>query len=306
MIRKAEKTKGISSDHMLLLWSCKRVNRKVATEAFEAVDMKDLIPKVDHFAALLRASKIVCNVFGIRCKLKFFALPGGADTVGCEVREFQPGATRNKLPFLFSLGAVCQSDNTYKVEVLESGSTVQSVAHMQPSDWVKLADNANDIWVEACREIETNDLTQAITALVKRCHGFLAKDEGHLWAMPIANSEKYLSVGKALLPTGTKMHTIVFDPVLNNEFMQEMCDQLDKRSMDVFSGLAMQADAMSGSGAISRANGRQTRLDAWLLTVATLEANKQLLGKSFASLAKAAREAKAKLGEAGIAIFGGG
>ena len=82
MIRKAEKTKGISSDHMLLLWSCKRVNRKVATEAFEAVDMKDLIPKVDHFAALLRASKIVCNVFGIRCKLKFFALPGGADTVG--------------------------------------------------------------------------------------------------------------------------------------------------------------------------------------------------------------------------------
>ena len=306
MIRKAEKTKGISSDHMLLLWSCKRVNRKVATEAFEAVDMKDLIPKVDHFAALLRASKIVCNVFGIRCKLKFFALPGGADTVGCEVREFQPGATRNKLPFLFSLGAVCQSDNTYKVEVLESGSTVQSVAHMQPADWVKLADNANDIWVEACREIETNDLTQAITALVKRCHGFLAKDEGHLWAMPIANSEKYLSVGKALLPTGTKMHTIVFDPVLNNEFMQEMCDQLDKRSMDVFSGLAMQADAMSGSGAISRANGRQTRLDAWLLTVATLEANKQLLGKSFARLAKAAREAKAKLGEAGIAIFGGG
>ena len=180
-----------------------------------------------------------------------------------------------------------------------------AVAHLRYADWTKLADNANDIWVEACREIETNDLTQAITALVKSCHGFLVKDEGHLWAMPIATSEKYLSVGKALLPTGTKMHTIVFDPVLNNEFMEEMCGQLDKRSMDVFNGLAMQADAMSSSGAISRANGRQTRLDAWMLTAATLEANKQLLGKSFARLAKAAREAKVKLGEAGIAIFGG-
>ena len=307
MIRKKVevKTKKITSDHMLLLWSCKRMSRKAATEAFEEVGMAALIPKVDHHAALLRAAKDVCSPAGIRCKLKFFSLPGGSDTVGCEVREFQPGATRNELPFLFSLGAVCQSDNSYKVEVLESAyNSVPSVAHMRFADWQKLATLANDIWQDACREIETNDLTQAITGLVKLCHGFLAKDEGHLWAMPLANSDKYLSVAKALRRFGTCMHTIVFDPVLNAGFMQEMCEQLDKRSMDVLSGLSIQADAMSASGAVSRANGRQTRLDAWALTVATLEANKQLLGKSFARLAKAAREAKIKLGEAGIAIFG--
>lgn len=312
MIRKAAvKSKDLTSDHMVAFWSCARVSRKVATAAFESVGMAELLPKCDHYAALLRAAKIVCGEYSITCKLKYFPLPGGADTVGCEVREFQPGSTRNKLPFLFSLGAVAQSDGSYKVEVLERstatalGGVAASVAHLRYADWMKLANSANDIWVEACREIEPNDLTQAITSLVKLSHGFLAKDEGHVWALPVANSKKYLAVGEALRSEGVKMHTITFSPILNDGFMTEMCEQLDRRSMDVLGGLAMQADAMSGSGAISRANGRQTRLDSWMLTAATLEANKQLLGKSFARLAKAAREAKVKLGEAGIAIFGG-
>ena len=117
--------KQLGSDHLIVFWSSKRVPRPNAEKAFDSVGMANLLPKVDHYGALHRAAASIVATYGGNewGRVKFMGLAGKADAVGCEVREFIPGATRNELPFLFSLGVLRQSDESYAVEILDMDKT---------------------------------------------------------------------------------------------------------------------------------------------------------------------------------------
>lgn len=296
--------KQLGSDHLIVFWGSKRVPRNVAEEAFEEVGMANLLPKVDHYSALHKAASDSVDAHGIAQggRVKFMGLSGRADAVGCEVRRFVPGQTRNDLPFLFSLGVMRQSDGTYAVEILDIDATeCPEVAKNRKA----IAHQADRYWREACTFLSANDLTNAITGLVKASHGFLLRDEGVVWYMPSDSTGNYDTVANALAPHGVVMQTVRFNPIVNDELIKHVCGELERRSMAVFSGQIEHAEDMRQRGAKPRSNGQQTRLEQWIAAEETMQHNKSLLGKAFSRVAKAAQVAREKIGAEALRAFAG-
>jgi hypothetical protein len=296
--------KQLGSDHLIVFWGSKRVPRDVAEKAFDKVGMANLLPKVDHYGALHRAAASIVATRGDKNwgKVKFMGLAGKADAVGCEVREFIPGATRNELPFLFSLGVLRQSDGSFAVEILDVDYTrcPQIVKNKRSIEHA-----ADACWREECGFISANDLTNAITGLVKASRGFLLRDEGVVWYMPSDMVDAYDTVADALMGHGVVMQTVRFNPVVNDDLIKHVCGELERRSMAVFSGQIEQAEDMRQRGAKPRSNGQQTRLEQWIAAEETMQHNKSLLGKAFARVAKAAQVAREKIGAEAIKAFAG-
>jgi hypothetical protein len=296
--------KTLDSDHLVLFWSSKRVPRYVAEQAFDSVGMANLLPKVDHYGALHRAASSIVATHGHKDwgKVKFMGLAGKADAVGCEVREFLPGATRNELPFLFSLGVLRQADKSYAVELLDvdAARCPQIVKNKR-----RIERDADQYWRNECGFISANDLTNAITGLVKSSHGWLQREEGVVWAMPVESVGNYDTVADALAEHGVVMQTIRFDPVVNEGFVRHMCSELERRSMAVFNGIIEDVEDMRQRGAKPRSNGQQTRLEQWIAAEECMQKNKSLLGKAFARVAKAAMVAREKIGAEALKAFAG-
>lgn len=296
--------KSLTSDHLIVFWSSKRVPRDAAEKAFDAVGMGNLLPKVDHYGALHRAAGDIVDTNGIRegGSVKFMGLSGRADAVGCEVRRFVPGQTRNELPFLFSLGVLRQDDESYAVEILDHDAKACPQIAKNKRQIEKQADA---FWREACTFISANDLTNAITGLVKASHGFLLRDEGVVWYMPTDMIKAFDTVASRLEKHGVVMQTVRFNPTVNGELIKHVCDELERRSMAVFNGQIEQAEDMRQRGAKPRSNGQQTRLEQWIAAEETMQHNKSLLGKAFARVAKAAQVAREKIGAEALKAFAG-
>ena len=296
--------KQLASDHLIVFWGSKRVPRPVSEKAFDSVGLGNLLPKVDHYGALHRAASSIVATHGHSewGKVKFMGLAGKADAVGCEVREFIPGATRNELPFLFSLGVLRQADESYAVEVLDVDPKrcPQIVKNKR-----RIERDADQYWRNECGFISANDLTNAITGLVRASHGFLLRDEGVVWYMPTDEVSNYEKVAEALAEHGVVMQTVRFNPIVNDDLVKHVCGELERRSMAVFSGMIEQADDMKQRGAKPRSNGQQTRLEQWIATEETMQKNKSLLGKAFARVAKAAMVAREKIGAEALKAFAG-
>jgi len=296
--------KQLTSDHMIVFWGSKRVPRGVAEKAFATVGMENLLPKVDHYGALHRAAGDIVESHGEKDwgRVKFMGLAGRSDAVGCEVRQFISGQTRNELPFLFSLGVLRQNDGSYAVEVLDiEGKSCPTIARNRRAI-ERLADQR---WREQCEFVSANDLTNAITGVVKACNGFLLRDEGVVWYMPVENSAHYNNVAAALHEHGVVMQTVRFQPVVNRELITHVCGELERRSMAVFNGMIEDAEDMRQRGAKPRSNGQQTRLEQWIAAEETMQTNKSLLGKAFARVAKAAQVAREKIGAEALKAFAG-
>ena len=99
------------------------------------------------------------------------------------------------------------------------------------------------------------------------------------------------------------MLAVRFRPVVNKALIQHVSEELVKRSLAVFNGQIAEIDDLQQRGAKPRSNGQQTRLEEWVAAEETLQANKGLLGKAFAHVAKAARLAREKIGEAALEAF---
>lgn len=296
--------KALSSDHLIVFWGSKRVPREAAEKAFDAVGMANLLPPVDHYAALHRAAADTVDAHGVSKagRVKYMALSGRANSVGCEVRRFLPGSTRNDLPFLFSLGVMRQQDKSYAVEVLEVDATACPEVAKQKR---KIEQQADAYWREACTFVSANDLTNAITGLVKSSHGFLLRDEGVVWYMPADSVGAYDTVAAKLQEHGVVMQTVRFNPTVNDELIKHVCGELERRSIAVFNGQIEEAEDMRQRGAKPRSNGQQTRLEQWIAAEETMQHNKSLLGKAFARVAKAAQVAREKIGAEALRAFAG-
>jgi hypothetical protein len=297
-------TKQLTSDHLIVFWGSKRVPRGVAEKAFDTVGMTHLLPKVDHYGALHRAAGEIVASHGEADwgKVKYMGLAGRSDAVGCEVRRFIVGETRNDLPFLFSLGVLRQNDGSYAVEILDIESKSCPTIAKHRNSINQLADAC---WREQCEFVSANDLTNAISGLVKASHGFLLRDEGVVWYMPTDSVTAYETVASALSGHGVVMQTVRFQPVVNRELITHVCGELERRSMAVFNGMIEDAEDMRQRGAKPRSNGQQTRLEQWIAAEETMQANKSLLGKAFTRVAKAAQVAREKIGAEALKAFAG-
>lgn len=297
-------TKTLGSEHLIVFWGSKRVPRGVAEAAFDSVGMANLLPPADHYAALHKAASDIVDAYGVskRGKVKYMGLSGHANAVGVEVRRFIKGATRNELPFLFSMGVLKQKDGSYAVEVLDCDSSECPEVKARQS---VIENQADRYWREACGFIAANDLTQAITGLVKASHGFLLRDEGVVWYMPSDMIGDYEKVASALGEHGVVMQTVRFNPTVNDDLIKHVCGELERRSMAVFAGQIEEAENMRQRGAKPRSNGQQTRLEQWIAAEETMQHNKTLLGKAFTRVAKAAQVAREKIGAEALKAFAG-
>jgi hypothetical protein len=296
--------KKIASDQMIVFWQSARIPRKDALAAFDAEGMAHFIPEVDHYTALKKSASDVVDAHALYSggKVKDFALSGKADSVGVEIRRVVKGQKRNELPFLFSLGACDQGDGTYAIEVLDVDATLcPQVANNQ----MTIACEADRFWRDACDYVTANDLTNAITQMVKASHGFLALDHGVVWYLPADMHGPYSRIAAALAHLGVKMHMCVFDPVVNDDLMQHVSGELVRRSMLVFEGQIDQAADMQHRGAKPRSNGQQTRLEQWIATKETLDHNRSLLGRAFSAISKAAMAAREAIGEEALKALAG-
>lgn len=292
----------IDSNHAIVFWSSARILRSAAEKAFAKVGKENLVPKADHFNALKRAVDhvVAANNVAEDGPVKAYGLAGHSNAVGVEARRFVRGERRNDLPFLFSLGAMRQSDGSYRVTMLDvNGKEVPKVA----SNQAKIERQADQYWRQECDYLTANDLTQAITGLVKDSAGFLLRDEGVVWAMPIHMIEAYESVADSLDKYGVKMTVAVCPPKVNTRLVQHMSDELVKRSLAVFNGMIEDMDDLNDRGGKPRSNGQQTRLEQWIAAEETLQQNKSLLGAAFKHIAKAARVAREKIGEVALEAF---
>lgn len=292
----------ISSDHAIVFWQSHRILRKHAEAAFASVGREELLPSPDHFNALKQAVADIVGAYGVidDGPVRPYGLSGHSGKVGVEARRFVRGATRNDLPFLFSLGAMRQNDGAFRIKLLD----VDQVACPQIARQATAVERkAHKFWSDRCEYLSANDLTQAITGLVKGLHGFLLLDKGVVWALPNDALADYEKVADALAPYGVQMVTGVFSPVVNTRLVQHMHDELVKRSMAVFNGLIEEMDDLEQRGAKPRSNGQQTRLEEWIAAEETLQKHRGLLGKAFSAISKAARVAREKIGEAALEAF---
>jgi hypothetical protein len=292
----------IDGDKAIVFWSSARIRRATAEKAFAAVQKEDLVPKADYFTALKSAVIDTCSTYNVQDDgpVKPYGLSGHGNGVGVEARRFMRGTTRNDLPFLFSAGAMRQSDGTYRVELLE----VDDAACPQIARNKRKAEAQIDAaWRSQCDYLAANDLTQAITGLVKANHGFLLRDEGVVWYMPEDSLSEYETVGNLLAEHGVKMLAVRFRPVVNKSLIKHVSDELIRRSLAVFNGHIEDMEELQQRGAKPRSNGQQTRLEEWIAAEECMQANKGLLGKAFSHVAKAARLAREKIGEAALEAF---
>lgn len=296
--------KSLSSDHLIVFWGSKRVPRDAAEAAFDAVGMANLLPPVDHYGALHTAAADIVIGHGVAAgeRVKFMGLSGHANAVGVEVRKFIKGATRNDLPFLFSMGVMRQSDDHFAVEILDCDKDECPEVHKNRKAIEMQADRH---WRDACGFVSANALTGAITGLVKASHGFLLRDEGVVWYMPTDMIEAYDTVAAKLQEHGVVMQTVRFNPTVNDELVKHVCSELERRSLAVFNGQIEEAEQMRQRGAKARSNGTQTRLEQWIAAEETMQHNKSLLGKAFARVAKAAQAAREKIGAEALKAFAG-
>lgn len=294
----------IASDKVIVFWDSCKVPRSTVVPLFQAEGFESLLPAVDHFAALKTTAQHVVDSYGIRAggKVDYNSLAADRNAVGVEVRRLIKGEKRNDLPFLFSLGAVRDTMDESKVtiEVLECDPSLCREVAMAPKN-VEIM--ATQHWHDQCSYITANDLTNALTAMVKKCHGFLLRDGGVNWYLPEDMAGPYERIAAALAPHGVKMQALYWDPVVNKGLLQHVCEELDRRSMAVFQGLIDQAADMQQRGARPRANGQRSRLEELIDAESLIQHNKELLGKSFVKLCKAAQAAKEAIGAEAIRAF---
>ena len=295
-------SKKVTSAMRIVFWESARIGRDLAEHAFGKVGMQGLLPRVDHYGALHQAASDIVASENIRADgpVKYMALSHDRNAIGCEVRRFVKGSTRNELPFLFSLGAVLQPDGTYAIEVLDVDSAAcPAVAHKRRM----IGRKAQSYWEDACRYISANDITQGIVGLVKASHGVLLRQSGGVWYLPEDKADDYITVANMLNGEGVSMQAVRFDPVVNSTLVKHVSDTIVARSLEVFEGQIAALDDLDDRGGKPRSNGTQTRMEEWVAAWETLQHNKELLGKAFVSVSKAAREANERIGHEAIAAF---
>lgn len=281
-------------DMVVVFWESARVRRQCAVDAFDQAGMAGLIPTVDYADAIRRAAVSAAETYcdpEEPAKYKVYSLPGRSNRVGCEVRRFLKGEKRNDLPFLFSLGAIKQDNGVHRIEMLDC----ECPNALKYRD--KILDTANREWDENCGYVGASDLTQALNKLVRACHGVLLKDTGGVWHLPIDKAKEYLQIGASLAYCGVKLHSIQFNPKVNSELVTHVVDSLIERSTAAFTGIIDHYDELDSRGAKQRSNGRQSRMEEWVEWKATIDHNRQLLGKAFVALSKAGQKAYERIGE---------
>lgn len=266
--------------------------------------MESLLPSVDHYAALKTTTQYIVDAYGIKAggKVDYNGLSQDRNAVGIEARRLIKGEKKNELPFLFSLGAVRDAldESRVTIEVLECDVALcPEVARNR----VAIEAAATQHWLDQCEYITANDLTNAITAMVKKCHGFLLRDGGVLWYLPEDMTGPYERIANALAPHGVNMQALYWNPIVNQRLLGHVCGQLEQRAMAVFMGQIEEATDMRVRGAKPRSNGQRTRLEEWIDAEATIQHNKTLLGKAFVKLCKAAKAAKEAIGLEAIKAF---
>lgn len=295
----------ISSDMVVVFWNSRQCPRPVAHAAFDAEGLASLLPPIDFYAAIKDTAQQITDTYGVKSmgKVEFRGLSHDRNAVGVEARRLIKGAKKNTLPFLFSVGAVSSDDDDISkvtVEVLDCDPTACPEVAKNKQTIERMATSH---FHNQCAFVTANDMTNAITAMIKASRGFLLRDGGILWYLPEDMMGPYERIAAALEPYAVKMQTLRFDPIVNDGLVSHVCEELERRSMAVFQGLIDEALEMQARGAKPRANGQQSRLDLWIETEATIQHNKHLLGKAFVTLSKAAQAAKEAIGAEAVKAF---
>jgi hypothetical protein len=287
--------KQVSSEGSIVFWSSRRTQRSIVCDAFAKVGAENLVPKIDYFAALKSAARQVAEACGLRSngRLTYSGLAHDRNAVGVEVRRLVKGKEMNDLPFLFSLGVGTDGQSVIVLRA-DPNESPEVAAHK-----AAVEDAATRVWNDCCGYITANDLTNAIVALLRRQHAVLLRDGGVVWHVSSDKLPPYQSIASDLAPHGPKLVACVFDPVVNATLVEHVADELNRRAMEVFERQINHASEMKQRGAKPRRNGQKSRLEEWIETESTVQHMKQVLGKSFTNLCKAAAAAREAIGAEG-------
>lgn len=320
--------KSMNQEQSLVFFQSQKISTADAQSAFWFVGEHECVPVASPQDAVRRTAQELVRTLSLKTysPVKFFSLSGDASgKVGIEVRQFVKGASRNDLPFMFSLGVVEEEDIQNGVVVSTKRSVVLrdvdiTNENMRPifedrcaySDGIKtdysgksvkdrkqlFVDDANKLFDGECNYITANQLTHCIQHLIRKHKGFRVVSEGGNWYMPSAGMNDYRIVASKLAKSGVKLHEINFDPVVNDGLMQHVATSLEEQTEQLVADIKQHYAELQANGKSSRANGRETTLRKLVEANDRLEANKALVkDRIFKSLTKSLKAVEQAIGE---------
>jgi hypothetical protein len=291
--------KKLSSSMCITFWTAKRMLREHAVAAFKAVRMDKLIPEVSGYSALKRvAIQLAQDEVGGEGRFKTFPLSNHGHKMACEVRRYVKGSTRNEMPFLFSIGITLRTGITELIVVDFDKSECPGLHRNK-----KALTRAENEWIAECDYIEANDLTHAITDLVKESNGLLMRDEGVVWYMPIKSSTAYATVAGRLNKHGANLQMVEFQPDINEALVKNIHDRMKSTLADTGKDIIDQVAELEGNGGKQRANGRLAKLEQLVIAESTLESHADFLGKSYRTIKRSIKKAKAVIDAESLKAF---
>lgn len=291
----------VNGDQAVVFWESHKCPRADVHSAFDAEGLGGLLPKVDKFAALKATAVHLVDQYGVRAggRVEYNGL---GNACGIEVRRFIRGEKMNDLPFLFSIGVVEDEldPSIHTVEVLKVDSICCSEI---ASDEAKVNLQATQHWRSQLDFITANDLTNAIAAMVKQLHGTMLRKSGVVWHMPEDGVDVYERIATALRKHDVQMHSLRFDPVVNDALIKHVVSTIEDQYTSMFGEMINEANDLRTRGGKPRQNGQQTRLDTLIEADSHLQAHKGLIGKLFVKLSKLGQAAKQAIGAEAINVF---
>lgn len=327
--------KAMTQEQSLVFFSSCRVSTADAQSAFWFVDEQDCVPVASPQDSVRRTATELVRLLSLKTysPVKIFSLSGDASgKVGIEVRQFVKGASRNDLPFMFSLGVTEEHTydanknvvNTMTAVVLRdvditnenmrpifedrtayssgiktdySGKTVEDRKQL-------FVDKANKVFNSENNYITANQLTHCIQHLIRKHKGFRVVNEGGNWYMPADGMQDYRTIASKLGKVGVKLHEINFDPIVNDGLMRHVADSLEQQTERLVDDIKSHYSDLQAGGKASRANGRETTLRKLVEANDRLEANKALVkDRIFRSLTRSLKAVESAISEEAFEVL---
>jgi len=327
--------KQMNQEQSLVFFSSCRVSTADAQSAFWFVGEQDCVPIASPQDSIRRTATELVRLLSLKTysPVKIFSLSGDASgKVGIECRQFVKGASRNDLPFMFSLGVteeqIVDADknlvHTKRSVVLRDVDITNE--NMRPifedrtayssgikTDYSgKSIDDRKQLFVEKANKvfnsennyITANQLTHCIQHLIRKHKGFRVVNEGGNWYMPADGMNDYRIIASKLGKVGAKLHEINFDPVVNDGLMRHVADSLEKQTEQLVDDIKTHYADLQSNGKSSRANGRETTLRKLVEANDRLEANKALVkDRIFKSLTKSLKAVESAISEEAFEVL---
>ena len=287
MIRKFD------SSGAVVCWDSQRVLRQNAESAFGSVSKPQLVPAVNHLAALTDAAKAVAGDGGLALPglpLKYFTLDRSSTGIGV-YREIR-GPQENEYQFMFSVGVLAETGRAVFLK--------QSPAcplYVGPDAINQL----ESVYRESTRYLTASDLTKAVNGLLAACHGVLLRDNGSVYFLPGEFIEQYETVSRELV--GPRLHCWQVDLTANDKLLATLHDNVQESLISRMEQRSTEWDELTTRGGKARADGLQSRFEAMVDDARQIEYYEEFLQVRLDALRGALERQQAMIGMAHMELW---